>query len=397
MSQYLYKKTNHYFGQLASGSEKCGLTELGELGATNIKPGYLGVYFCASQRTLYDIVYRTRIFSRILAPLIVFDCHSEKYLYKTAQNIDWSDFLTLTKTFAITSNVADSNIRNSQYAAQIFKDAIVDQFRDKTGERPSVDRYNPDLRLNLYIHENKARISVDLGGGSLHKRGYRQESVEAPMQETLAAAIIRFSEWNGERPLYDPFCGSGTLLCEALMKQSNIPAAYLRKKFGFLRLPDFDAAVWNQVKTKANSEIIELGQAGMSAPHVEQAFQPAHLSISGSDISAEALKAVRANRKSLPGGETIKVRRSDFKDLEPLENTTIVTNPPYGIRLGDGEGAAALLKDFGDFLKQKCTGCSAFIYYGDASLVKKLGLKPEWKQPLRSGGLDGMLCKYELY
>lgn len=378
---YLYQKTNHYFGQLASGTEKLGMSELKELGASNIKPGYLGVFFCANQRTIFDIVYRTRIFTRILAPLIVFDCHSEKYLYKTAQNIDWSDFLTLTKTFAITSNVADSNIRNSQYAGHVFKDAIVDQFRDKTGDRPNVDTRNPDLQLNLYIHENKARISVDLGGGSLHKRGYRQESVEAPMQETLAATIIRLSEWNGERTLYDPFCGSGTLLCEALMKQCNIPAAYLRHKFGFLRLPDFDAAVWNQVKTKANEGITELADE----------------LIKGSDISPEASKAVRANRAVLPDVGKIKVRRADFQSLEPLENTTIVTNPPYGIRLGDKESTASLLKDFGDFLKQKCTGCTAFIYYGDATLVKKLGLKPEWKHPLRSGGLDGVLCKYELY
>jgi putative N6-adenine-specific DNA methylase len=381
MSDYLYQKTNHYFGQLASGSEKLGMAELRELGATNIKPGYLGVFFCANPRTIYNIVYRTRIFSRILAPLIVFDCHSEKYLYKTAQNIDWSDFLTLTKTFAITSNVADSNINHSQYAAQILKDAIVDQFRDKTGERPSVDRFNPDLQLNLYIHENKARISVDLGGGSLHKRGYREASVEAPMQETLAAAILRLSEWKGERTLYDPFCGSGTLLCEALMKQCNIPAAYLRHKFGFLRLPDFDASVWNQVKTKANAEIKEIDD-GL---------------ILGSDISPEASKAVRTNRATLPESGKIKVRRADFHDLDPIENTTIITNPPYGIRLGDKESTALLLKEFGDFLKQKCTGCSAFIYYGDTSLVKKLGLKPDWKHPLRAGGLDGTLCKYELY
>jgi putative N6-adenine-specific DNA methylase len=393
MSDYLYQKTNHYFGQLASGTETCGMGELKELGATNIKPGYLGVYFCANPRTIYDIVYRTRIFSRILAPLIVFDCHSEKYLYKTAQNIDWSEFLTLTKTFAITTNVADSNIRNSQYAGQIFKDAIVDQFREKTGERPSVDTHNPDLQLNLYIHENKARISVDLGGGSLHKRGYRQESVEAPMQETLAATIIRLSGWHGERPLYDPFCGSGTLLCEALMKQCNIPAAYLRHKFGFLRLPDFDAAAWNQVKTKANSSIVEAASSSLALG--EDAASTTL--ISGSDISPEAVQAVRANRKALPGGESIKVRRADFQTLEEFGNTTLVTNPPYGIRLGDNEAAAALLKEFGDFLKQKCTGCSAFIYYGDASLVKKLGLKPDWNQPLRSGGLDGVLCKYELY
>jgi putative N6-adenine-specific DNA methylase len=378
---YLYQQTQQYFGQLAGGAESCGEAELKNLGATHIKPGYLGFYFCADQRTIYNITYRTRIFSRILAPLIAFDCHSDKYLYKTAQQIDWTDFLTLTKTFAIAANVSDSNIRNSQYAGQILKDAIADQFRDRTTKRPDVDTRYPDLLLNLYIHKNKARISVDLGGGSLHKRGYRTESVEAPMQETLAATILQLAEWKGERPLYDPFCGSGTILCEAFMQAGNIPAAYLRKRFGFLRLPDFDAAVWNQVKTKANNETADVPE-GL---------------ISGSDISADAVKAVRANRNELPELGTIKVRRADFHELEGFENTVIVTNPPYGIRLGNTEEVALLLKEFGDFLKQKCTGSSAFIYYGDTTLVKKLGLKPEWKHPLRAGGLDGMLCKYELY
>lgn len=381
MDTYLYQKTNQYFGQLASGAESCGEAELKALGASKIKKGYLGYYFCADQRTIYNMVYKSRVFSRILAPLIAFDCHSDKYLYKTAQNIDWSDFLTLTKTFAITSNVADSNIRNSQYAGQILKDAIVDQFRDNTTKRPDVDTRNPDLLLNLYIHKNKARISVDMGGGSLHKRGYRAQSVEAPMQETLAATILQLSKWNGERPLYDPFCGSGTILCEAFMKAGNVPAAYLRHKFGFLRLPDFDAAVWNQEKTKANNETADI---------------PEDL-IKGSDLNVDAVKAVRANRNELPELGNIKVRRSAFQDLEGLDNTVIITNPPYGIRLGNTAEVAGLLKEFGDFLKQKCTGSTAYIYYGEKSLVKKLGLKPEWRHELRAGGLDGVLCKYELY
>ena len=381
MDQYLYQQTNQYFGQLAGGSESCGEAELKALGASKIRKSYLGCYFCADQTTIYNIVYKTRIFSRILAPLIAFDCHSEKYLYKTAQQIDWTDFLTLHKTFAITSNVAKSNIRNSQYAGQILKDAIVDQFREETAQRPNVDTRFPDLLLNLYIHENKARISVDLGGGSLHKRGYRMESVEAPMQETLAATILQLADWNGERPLYDPFCGSGTILCEAFMRAGNVPSSYLRKKFGFLRLPDFDATHWNQIKTKANNETKDL---------------PDGL-IRGSDLSADAAKAVRANRAELPEIGTIKVRRSDFQSLEGFNSTTIVTNPPYGIRLGNAGEVAELLKEFGDFLKQKCTGSTAYIYYGDKTLVKKLGLKPEWRHELRAGGLDGVLCKYELY
>ena len=382
--RYLYQRTREYFGQLAAGMEECGAAELAELGAAGIKPGYRGVYFTANQRTVYQILYRTRIFSRILAPLTNFDCPTEKQLYKTARKMDWNEFLTLTKTFAIVANVHGSGIRNSQYAGQVLKDAIVDQFRDLTGERPSVDTRNPDLLLNLHIQQNKARISVDLGGGSLHKRGYRVDSVDAPMQETLAAALIRLSGWQGERPLYDPFCGSGTLLCEALMKQCRIPAAYLRKKFGLLRLPDFNAAVWNQVRTEFTAAIAEPAETD----------QPL---ISGSDIDAQAVQAVRKNRKMLPGGETIKVRRADFRQLDGFTNTTIVTNPPHGIRLGDAESTAAELKDFGDFLKQKCTGSTAFVFYGDTSLVKKLGLKPEWKKPISTGGLDGVFCKYELY
>ena len=201
------------------------------------------------------------------------------------------------------------------------------------------------------------------------------------MQETLAATILQLSGWKGERPLYDPLCGSGTILCEAFMKAGHISAAHLRQKFGFLRLPDFDATVWNQIKTKANNETIDV---------------PEDL-IKGSDISADAIKAVRANRNALPEIGIIKARRSDFQSLEGFTNTTIVTNPPYGIRLGNKEEVAGLLKEFGDFLKQKCTGSTAFIYYGDKTLVKKLGLKPEWRHELRAGGLDGVLCKYELY
>jgi putative N6-adenine-specific DNA methylase len=201
------------------------------------------------------------------------------------------------------------------------------------------------------------------------------------MQETLAAALLRLTGWAGERPLYDPFCGSGTLLFEALMRQCRIPAAYLRSQFGFLRLPDFDAAVWNQVKTAANAAIRPLPE-GL---------------IGGSDVSPEAVRAVRSNRSALPDGERIKVRRADFEQLGGLQDTLILTNPPHGIRLGDAAESADLLKRFGDFLKQHCTGSTAYVFYGDKALVKKLGLKPEWKHPLQSGGLDGVLCKYELY
>ena len=278
----------------------------------------------------------TRVSTRILAPLIHFNCHSANYLYKSAQQINWTDFLTLTKTFAITANTADSQLRNSNYAAQVLKDAIVDQFRDNFGERPNINTRFPDLQLNLYVHKNRARISVDLGGGSLHKRGYRTESVVAPMQENVAATILRLSEWDTNQPLFDPFCGSGTILIEAAMKLTNFPAARFRSKFGFLRLPDFDPTLWNQIKTEANRAVTALPE-----------YQ-----IRGSDIDAAAIRAASANIAMLPEGKNIHLQTQDFRSIESLNNHCIITNPPYGIRIESPEQTELLFKEFGDFLKQ---------------------------------------------
>ena len=381
MSTYLYQEHHQFFAQHAGGSEKAAAVELEELGAQSLKQGYLGYYFKANPETLYRLVYMTRISTRILAPLIHFDCHSTNYLYKTAQQINWTDFLSLTKTFAITANTADSQLRNSNYAAQVLKDAIVDQFRDTFGERPNVNTRFPDLQLNLYVHKNRAHISVDLGGGSLHKRGYRTERVAAPMQENIAATIIRLSEWNGSQPLFDPFCGSGTLLIEAAMKQTNLPAARFRSKFGFLRLPDFNPTLWNQIKTEANRAVTPLPE----------------YKISGSDIDAAAIQAASTHIAMLPEGKNIQLQTQDFRSIESLTNHCIITNPPYGIRMETPEKTGLLLKEFGDFLKQKCTSSTAFVYFGDATLSKKLGLKPDQKWLLRTGGLKGILCRYPLY
>ena len=381
MSTYLYQEHRQFFAQHAGGAEQAAASELEELGAHSLKQGYLGYYFKADSETIYRLVYMTRVSTRILAPLIHFNCHSANYLYKSAQQINWTDFLTLTKTFAITANTADSQLRNSNYAAQVLKDAIVDQFRDNFGERPNINTRFPDLQLNLYVHKNRARISVDLGGGSLHKRGYRTESVVAPMQENVAATILRLSEWDTNQPLFDPFCGSGTILIEAAMKLTNFPAARFRSKFGFLRLPDFDPTLWNQIKTEANRAVTALPE-----------YQ-----IMGSDIDAAAIRAASTHIAMLPEGKNIHLQTQDFRSIESLNNHCIITNPPYGIRIESPEQTKLLLKEFGDFLKQKCTGSTAFIYFGEPTLSKKIGLKPDQKWPLRTGGLDGILCRYPLY
>jgi putative N6-adenine-specific DNA methylase len=380
---FQYQQHKQYFAQIASGFEEPAEAELKSLGATEIKSAYRGLHFEADPETLYRINYTSRLIVRVLAPLVTFDCHSDNYLHQTALKQDWSQFMTPSDTFAVhavTSNTP--SLTHSQYAALKVKDAVCDFFRQKCGERPNVDTQSPDLGIHLFVRTNRATISIDVSGGSLHRRGYRTVSVEAPMQETLAAAIIRLSGWDGERPLIDPMCGSGTLLCEAAMHYCRIPAGFLRKKWGFERLPDFDSNLWKKVKTEADAAMRPL---------------PAGLLI-GSDINRDAVRATRTNLNNLPGcKDRFQCSEKNVFAFPTIENSTIVVNPPYGVRLGDRESAEALMKEFGDFLKQRCTGCTAYVYAGDRQLLKKVGLKPEWKKELNNGGLEGILGKIDLY
>ncbi len=380
---YPYQQRNQYFAQIAGGFEELAEAELQQLGARAIRPDYRGFHFKADPETLYRINYTSRLLIRVLAPLITFDCHSDKYLHLTAKKIDWSEFISTRETFAVNAVTSNTpSLKHSQYAALKVKDAVCDFFREKTGERPSVDVQDPDLGIHLYVRDNRATISIDTSGGSLHKRGYRTARVEAPMAETLAAAIIRLSEWDGERPLIDPMCGSGTLLCEAAMSYCRIPAGYLRHKWGFFFLPDFDSNAWNKVKEKADSAMRPL---------------PAGLLVA-SDIDPDAARAARRNLNRLPGCKNaFECGAQDFHAIEKLEHSTIVVNPPYGVRLDNREKAELLAKEFGDFLKQRCTGCTAFVYTGDRKLLKKVGLKPEWKKDLNNGGIEGVLGKIDLY
>lgn len=376
-----YQQTGRFFAQIAGGLEALGIEELSQLNASQVEATYRGVYFEADKSKLYRINYVSRYLTRILAPLASFPCFHTDRLYKKARAIEWAELFNLNHSFAIFANVSNSNITHSQFAALRLKDAIVDSFRERFHERPSIERIDPDVWINLYIENNRATISLDTSGGSLHRRGYRKASVEAPMQETVAAAIIRLVEWDGVKPLVDPFCGSGTLLCEALMAYCRIPSGYLRKRFGFEFLPDFDKEIWQSVKRQVDQQIRQL---------------PDNL-ISGSDLSSNAVVAARTNLRCLPGGNKINLTVMDFQDIENLNDRIIVCNPPYGIRLGDKKNLGQLYKSFGDFLKHRCQGSNAYIYFGNRELLKNIGLKPKWKKPLENGGLDGRLAKFEIY
>lgn len=375
---YAYQHNHPFTAQVSDGLEELLQTELEELGATDCVRCFRFVRFHADHETLYRVVYRSRLATRILAPLVHFPCASDRALYTAGRDIRWTDFLHAGQTFAIFANVSASSIGHSQYAALKLKDAVADWFRDHGGQRPSVDPRTPDLWLHLHIHENRATISLDASGGSLHRRGYRTQSVDAPMQETVAAAMIRLSGWDGRSPLVDPLCGSGTLLCEALMHGTGIPAAFLRQRFGFEHLPDFNARLW----TGVSQECAPLSDVPL---------------LRGGDLDPRAVEATRANLANLPGGDEVVVGRRDFFARDDLANTTIICNPPYGLRLGQGEDMSAWFKRFGDHLKRRCSGSTAYVYFGDRTWLKSIGLRPEWKKPLKNGGLDGRLAKFRMY
>ena len=378
---YQYQDDRRYFAQVADSIKEAGAKELADLGADAVRPKFSGIQFRAEKAALYRINYQSRLLSRCLAPLISFDCQDADVLYQKARQVVWEDFFKRGNTFAVSANVSDSGISHSKFAALRLKDAVADYFKENTGSRPDVSVRNADILLNLHIRKNRAVISLDTSGGALHRRGYREEVVTAPMQETVAAAIIRSIRWDGSVPLVDPFCGSGTLLCEALMAYCHIPAGVFRNRFGFESLPDFDRVAWQQVKKEADGQIREL---------------PAGL-ITGSDISEEAVSAARTNLMGLHDGKKVSVKRTDFRELPAIENRIIVANPPYGIRMGGDEDLESFYKALGDFLKQKCKGSTAYIYFGERRYIKNIGLKASWKKPITAGGLDGRLVKYELY
>ncbi len=379
---FVYQQRKQFFAQVAGGLEDLAAAEFKALGATDGETITRGIHFHADLLTLYRINYRSRLATRVLAPLVKFEAKTPEELYLGAKKVDWTRIFRLDQTFAVFANTFHSEIDHSQYASLKVKDCVADMFRKRYKQkRPNVDPKDPDLVIAVHIFEDQVTISIDCSGGSLHRRGYRQDSVEAPMQETLAAAVIDFAKWDCKRPFYDPMCGSGTLLSEAWLKAGYIPPGTLRKKFGFMMLPDYDRRDWVKVKLQEDNKI-KLVRGGL---------------IRGSDINAKAVRMTRSNNARIPGGDELIVRTMDFRDIDKLENRLIVCNPPYGIRMMKDEDMGAFMKEFGDFLKQKCTGSDAFIYFGDRELVKSFGLKSAFKMPLRNGGLDGRLVKYELY
>ena len=329
-------------------------------------------------------VYKLNLWSRlsidVLVHLYSFRAINEDQLYNKVTNFRWEEYLSVNETFAFSSIVHSSFFKHSQYVALKAKDALVDRFKKKNGVRPNVDRNNPDHHFIIRLSEKNASILWNSSGDPLFKRGYRTHTVEAPVNEVLAAAILDFSGWDKKTPLIDPMCGSGTFLCEALIKSSNYAPGLNRKQFAFEKAKDFKKELWETLVDDAKSKTIE-----SSAP------------IYGYDISSEAISSSEKNIENIFPFNNINLENQDFFQLDkPFKDGLLLMNPPYDIRLKSTD-INEFYNDIGSRLKHFWENYDAWIFSGDLGATKRLGLKPKKKIILFNGPLECKLIHLPIY
>ena len=375
------EKTFRMIAKTFAGLENVLAKELVEIGASGVRSIRRGVDFYGDKRILYKANYLCRTALRIIKPIAVFKAMNEDQLYDEVKKIEWNEYLDIKSTFSIDGITSHSNITHSKYLALKTKDAIADRFREETGKRPNVDKFNPDLSINVRLFKDQCTISLDSSGESLHKRGYRQATGPAPLNEVLAAGMILISGWKGDRPFVDPMCGSGTLPIEAALFALNIPAGYFFEKFAFMHWKDFDEELWETVKSSAEKKI--------------RRDKP--VTIEGSDWSGRVLQAARENVESAGLTDVVRVYPSFFADTEPPAGKgVLITNPPYGERIKT-EDIEKLYQEIGDTLKQKFTGYDAWIISSHREAMKYIGLRTSTNMTLFNGPLECRYSKFELY
>ncbi len=364
-----------------AGLEAVLAEELRALGARAIQPGTRAVSFEGDTALLYRANLHLRSALRLLVPFRTFKTRHENHLYKKLRETDWSELLEVDDCFAVHAVTQSRHLRHSRYLEQKAKDAIVDQFRERRGRRPSVDLKNPTLRIHLHIGaDNTCTLSLDSSGDSLHRRGYRQEGGEAPLSEVLAAGMLLLAGWRGERPFLDPMCGSGTLPIEAALIALGRPPHTPERRFGFERWKSFDADLWHKIRSQVPRESPTLSQP-----------------IFASDVAPKALAATRQNLRAAGLEHVVRVRRCELSELEaPAPSGLLVCNPPYDQRIGllDAEGFYRLL---GDVLKQRFQGWDAFVLSANRDALKRIGLRPRRRHVLFNGPLECRYLHFELY
>lgn len=362
------------------GFEEILARELQILGAQQVEIGTRVVSFKGDKGFMYKANLALRTALKILKPIKTFKAHNDKALYEGIRAIDWSDYLTEHNTFLVETTLHSENFNHSQFVALKTKDAIVDQFRDLNGKRPSIDKDFPDLQIHVHIDRDNVTVSLDSSGASLHHRGYRTATNIAPINEVLAAGMLILAGWEGKSHFLDPMCGSGTILAEAAMIACNVPANINRKEFGFEKWKDWDAELFDNILESLLKKTREF-----------------HYTITGYDKAPSAVSKAKDNVRNANLDEYITITNENFFDSKketegPLQ---MVFNPPYGERLDiDME---RFYREIGDTLKQNYPNTNAWFITANLEALKFVGLKPSRKIKLFNGKLEARLVKYEMY
>ena len=363
------------------GLEPVLAKELTQLGANNVEIGRRMVSFTGDKELMYRANFSLHTAIKILKPIATFKAESADDVYEEIKKIDWSEYLDNDHTFAVDAVVFSEEFRHSKFVSYKVKDAIVDQFREKTGSRPNISVANPDLRLHIHIADvavgkSDCTLCLDSSGESLHRRGYRQESVEAPLNEVLAAGMILMTGWKGDTDFIDPMCGSGTIAIEAALIARNMAPGLFRKEYAFEKWPDFDADLFDKIYNDDSQE------------------REFNHHIYGYDIDMKAVNTARMNVKAAGLTADITIEQQDFK--QPKEKSILVTNPPYGERISTPD-LLGTYRMIGERLKHQFMNNDAWILSYREECFEQIGLKPSIKIPLFNGSLECEFRKYQIF
>lgn len=369
-----------FFAPCPRGLEGVLAAELEEVGARAIAATAGGVGFAGPFRLCYRVNLESRIASRVLWRVFHGRYRTEQDVYQATYDLPWRDWFSASRTIKVKVSAQHCPLTSLDYVTLKIKDAVCDRFRAATGARPSVDTRRPDVRIDAFLDEQRVALYLDTSGEPLFKRGLRKASGEAPLRENLAAGILRLSGWTPEQALLDPMCGGGTILMEAVLIARRI-APGLGRRFAFEKLQSFDSKTWRDL-----CEASRAAQTPKAAP-----------AIYGSDRDRRALQAARANFEAAGLADALVLAQADALDVKPPAATgVIVTNPPYGVRLGDQAVLAEFYPRLGDALKRDFAGWRALIFTADPRLPKLIGLSPSRRTPLFNGALECRLFEFKL-
>ena len=370
--------TQHFVAKTFKGLEGVLAGELTGLGASNVEMANRAVTFDGDLRVLYRANLQCRTALRILRPLFSFQAHSADEIYDQVKAYDWSSLMRVKSTFLIETTVHSEVFKHSKYATYRVKDAIADQFQEKTGKRPSISVANPEFYLNLHISDTTCTLSLDSSGEPLYHRGYRVGQTDAPINEVLAAGMLLLAGWDGQTDFIDPMCGSGTIAIEAALIARNIAPGVFRQHFAFEKWADFDAALFEEIYNDDSAE--------REFPH----------RVFASDIDPKAVAIASANIKSAGLGSVIDLQVADFTKMEDHpQPMLLMTNPPYGQRIGTQ--VEELYESIGSTLKHRFTRTEAWIISSNDAAMAKIGLRPSGRIPLLNGDLECELRHYTLF